>query len=221
MIMKTAPSILAADMLKVGEEMIRAEKAGAHMLHADVMDGVYVPNISFGFDFIKAVRSVSSLTIDAHMMTVCPGKYIKELKAAGADIVTVHHDIGTADEVKKILSDIRGAGMKAALALRPKFPASDIEEFLPYIDMALVMTVEPGFGGQSFMADMLPKIREIRKMAPSLDIQVDGGINAETAALCAEAGANIFVVGTASFRAPDMKAALDGIIEAVKEYEVK
>lgn len=220
MIMKTAPSILAADMLKVGEEMIRAESSGANMLHADVMDGVYVPNISFGFDFIKAVRSVSNLPIDAHMMTVCPGKYINELKAAGADIVTVHHDIGDASEVKQILADIRAAGMKAAIALRPKFPASDIEKFLPYIDMALVMTVEPGFGGQSFMSDMLPKIREIREMAPTLDIQVDGGINAQTAALCAEAGANIFVVGTASFRAPDMAKALSDITDAVKEYEV-
>ncbi len=218
--MKTAPSILACDMLKVGEEMIRAEKSGANMLHADVMDGVYVPNISFGFDFIKAVNSVSDLPIDAHMMTVCPEKYINELKAAGADIVTVHHDIGTVEDVTETLISIRNAGMKAALALRPKFPASDLIPFLPYIDMALVMTVEPGFGGQSFMADMLPKIREIREMAPGLDIQVDGGINADTAGLCAEAGANIFVVGTASFRAPDMAAALSGIMNSVRNYEV-
>ena len=211
-----APSILACDMTRLGEEMMRAEKSGADMLHADVMDGVYVPNISFGFDFISAVHKSSSLPIDAHMMTVVPGKYIGELKKAGAVSVTVHHDIAPADEVVKILQNIRGEGLRAAIALRPKFPAEDILPFLPYIDMALVMTVEPGFGGQKFMRDMLPKIEKIRGFAPDLDIQVDGGINAETAALCAAAGANIFVVGTASFRAPDMKDAIDKIREAAR-----
>ena len=175
------------------------------------MDGVYVPNISFGFDFIAAMRRSSSLPIDVHMMTICPGKYVKELKECGAASVTVHHDIGTVDEVVKVLKDIKEAGMRAAIALRPKFPAKDIIPFLPYIDMALVMTVEPGFGGQSFMEDMLPKIREIRELAPELDIQVDGGIKAATASLCVGAGANVFVVGTASFRAPDMKEAIDEI----------
>ena len=203
-----APSILACDMTKLGEEMARAEASGADWLHADVMDGVYVPNISFGFDFIAAAHRSSSLPIDAHMMTVCPGKYIKELKESGSSSVTVHHDIGTEDEVISVLKDIKGAGMRAAIALRPKFPAEDIIPFLPYIDMALVMTVEPGFGGQSFMHDMLSKIEKIRSFAPSLKIQVDGGIKAETASLCAGAGANVFVVGTASFRAPDMKEAV-------------
>ncbi len=206
-----APSILACDMTRLGEETARAETSGSDWLHADVMDGVYVPNISFGFDFIAAMRRSSSLPIDVHMMTICPGKYVKELKECGAASVTVHHDIGTVDEVVKVLKDIKEAGMRAAIALRPKFPAKDIIPFLPYIDMALVMTVEPGFGGQSFMEDMLPKIREIRELAPELDIQVDGGIKAATASLCAGAGANVFVVGTASFRAPDMKEAIDEI----------
>ena len=206
-----APSILACDMTRLGDEMKRAEASGADWLHADVMDGVYVPNISFGFDFIAAMRRSSSLPIDVHMMTICPGKYVKELKECGAASVTVHHDIGTVDEVVKVLKDIKEAGMRAAIALRPKLPAKDIIPFLPYIDMALVMTVEPGFGGQSFMEDMLPKIREIRELAPELDIQVDGGIKAATASLCAGAGANVFVVGTASFRAPDMKEAIDEI----------
>lgn len=198
-------------MTRLGDEMKRAEKSGADVLHADVMDGVYVPNISFGFDFIGAVHESSSLPIDCHMMTFCPGKYVKELKACGAAGVTVHHDIAETSEVIKILWDIKNEGMKAAVALRPKFPASDILPFLPYIDMALVMTVEPGFGGQKFMTDMLPKIKEIRDAAPELDIQVDGGINEMTSALCAEAGANIFVVGTASFRAPDMGEAISKI----------
>lgn len=206
-----APSILACDMTRLGDEMKRAEASGSDWLHADVMDGVYVPNMSFGFDFIAAVHRSSSLPIDVHMMTVCPGKYIKELKECGAFSVTVHHDIGSTEEVIAVLEDIKSAGMRAAVALRPKFPAEDILPFLPYIDMALVMTVEPGFGGQSFMEDMIPKIRKIREFAPDIDIQVDGGIKASTAPLCAEAGADVFVVGTASFRAPDMKEAIDEI----------
>ena len=221
--MKTfiAPSILACDMQKLGEEMRRAERAGADVLHADVMDGVYVPNISFGFDFIKAVDKAVGIPIDVHMMTVCPQKYIRELKDAGADNVTVHHDTASRDEIIKTVWAIKNEGMKASVALRPKFPAEDIEPFLPYIDMALVMTVEPGFGGQKFMSDMLPKIAKIRSMAPRLDIQVDGGINEETAALCAKAGANVFVVGTASFRAPDMKSAITKIRRAAEKYEVE
>ncbi len=215
-----APSILACDMLAVGREMKRAASSGADILHADVMDGVYVPNISFGFDFIKAAGSVVDIPVDVHMMTVCPQKYIKELKDSGACSVTIHHDIAPEPDVIKALWEIKNEGMRAAVALRPKFPASDIEPFLPYIDMALVMTVEPGFGGQKFMEDMLPKIRKIRDAAPDIDIQVDGGINEATAALCAEAGANVFVVGTASFRAPDMKEAIKKIRRAAEKFEV-
>ncbi len=211
-----APSILACDMARLGDEMKRATESGADMLHADVMDGVYVPNISFGFDFISAVHRSSDLPIDVHMMTVCPGKYIKELKEAGAASVTVHHDIGGTEEVIKILKDIRDAGMRSAVALRPKFPAEDVVPFLPYVDMILVMTVEPGFGGQSFMEDMLPKIRRIREMAPAVPIQVDGGIKAATAKSCAAAGADVFVVGTASFKAPDMKSAIEEIRESAR-----
>ncbi len=201
--------------------MKRAEESGADWLHADVMDGVYVPNISFGFDFIKAAKSAASIPVDVHMMTVCPQKYIKELKACGADSVTIHHDIAPESDIIKALWEIKNEGMRAAIALRPKFPAEDIKPYLPYIDMALVMTVEPGFGGQKFMSDMLPKIAAIREMSPDVDIQVDGGINQETASLCAEAGANVFVVGTASFRAPDMKEAIDKIRLSAGKYEVE
>lgn len=216
-----APSVLACDMLSVGDEIKRAVNAGADMLHLDVMDGVYVPNISFGFDFIKAVGTVSDIPLDVHMMTVCPQKYIDVLKKAGSCNVTVHHDIAERETVIETLCAIRSAGMKASIALRPKYSASYVIPFLPYADMVLVMTVEPGFGGQSFMEDMLPKIREIRKLAPDVDIQVDGGINKNTAALCADAGANVFVVGTASFGAPDMKAAIDDVRKAVSGSEVK
>lgn len=208
---KISPSVLACDTLRVGEEIKRAVASGADMMHLDIMDGVYVPNMSFGFDFIRAVGTVSSVPLDVHMMTSCPQNYIDVLKEAGADNVTIHHDIADEETVIKALKDIKAAGMKASISLRPKFPAEDIVPYLPYIDMVLVMTVEPGFGGQSFMSDMLGKIRKIREMSPGIDIEVDGGINKETAGLCAAAGANVFVVGTASFGARDMKEAIDEI----------
>jgi len=211
-----APSILAGDMGRLAAECRRAEETGADILHADVMDGVYVPNISFGFDVIAAMSGSCSLPIDVHMMTVCPQKYIKELKDCGAASVTIHHDIAPEDEVKAALVAIKEAGMRSAIALRPAFPAEDVFPFLPYIDMALVMTVEPGFGGQSFMEDMLPKIAAIREASFDLDIEVDGGINAATGAKCAEAGANVFVAGTSLFRAPDMKEAIKELRKNIK-----
>lgn len=219
--MLIAPSVLACNVLDLRSEIKRAEDSGADMLHLDIMDGVYVPNMSFGFDFIKSVAGASKIPADVHMMTCCPGKYIDELKAAGADNVTIHHDITGIDEVTiATLKDIKSKGMKASVALRPKFPAEDLLPFLPYIDMALVMTVEPGFGGQKFMADMLDKIAKIREMAPHLDIQVDGGINAETAALCAKSGANVFVAGTSLFGAADMKGAVEKMKESIRKNEV-
>lgn len=212
----TAPSVLACNMLKIGDEINRASASGADMIHADVMDGIYVPNISFGFDVIKSIASITSLPIDAHMMTAAPGKYIEKLHECGADIVSFHNDAAAdEDEVRRILSDIKRCDMKCALALRPIFSADTVLPYLDILDMVLVMTVEPGFGGQSFMGDMLDKIKVIReyidRCGRDIRIEVDGGINDETAALCAAAGADTFVVGTASFRATDMKAALDKI----------
>lgn len=212
----TAPSVLACDMLRIGDEINKAAAAGADMIHADVMDGIYVPNISFGFDVIKSIASITSLPIDAHMMTAVPGKYIGKLRECGADIVSFHNDaVADENEVRRILEDIKRCDMKCALALRPAFSAETVLPYLDILDMVLVMTVEPGFGGQSFMHDMLDKIKTIRDYIDASDrevrIEVDGGINVDTAALCAAAGADTFVVGTASFRSPNMRAALDGI----------
>lgn len=210
--MLTAPSLLACDFLHLEDEVIRAEKSGSDWLHLDVMDGVYVPNLSFGFDIISKLRTVSNLYFDVHMMTVCPEKYLEVLKKAGASSVNIHSDVLSKEKTIETLKAIKALGMDAAVALKPKVAAEEIADFIPYCDMVLVMTVEPGFGGQKFMSDMMPKVKAIREMAnavkPELNIQVDGGVSAANIAQCAEAGANVFVVGTSSFRAPDMQAAL-------------
>ena len=218
----TSPSVLACDFLHLEDEIRRADAAGSDWLHCDVMDGMFVPNMSFGFDTIRAINTVSDLPLDVHMMTCVPQNYLDALKAAGADIVTIHNDIALSeDELHEVLKNIHERGMKAAMSLKPKFPAETVFPFMDELDMVLIMTVEPGFGGQKFMPDMLEKIANVRRkaneMGKDMDIQVDGGINAPNAALAAAYGANVFVVGTASFRAPDMKVALDDVKKAAEE----
>ena len=212
----TAPSIFAADLLHLENEIKKTEAAGADMIHFDVMDGVYVPNISLGFDFLHAIRKTTNLPIDAHMMTVRPEVYIERLAKEGADIVTVHSDIADEEKIKTMLMDIHSFGMMAAVALKPAVPAETILPYLDMLDMVLVMTVEPGFSGQSFM-DMTDKIRKVKEYIGDkpISIQVDGGINPETAAICAAAGANVFVCGSAAYKSADMKKTLDGIKGAV------
>lgn len=218
--MLTAPSLLACDFLHLEDEVRRAEQSCADWLHLDVMDGVYVPNLSFGFDIISKLRRVSNLYFDVHMMTVCPEKYLEVLQKAGANSVNIHSDVLSKEKTIETLQAIKSLGMDAAVALKPKVTASEIADFIPYCDMVLVMTVEPGFGGQKFMADMMPKVAEIRKMAdqvkPELRIQVDGGVSVTNIDQCAAAGANVFVVGTSSFKAPDMAVALSEMKAAVE-----
>jgi len=211
----TSPSIFAADLLHLEDEIKRTVEAGADMIHFDVMDGVYVPNVSLGFDFLSSIRKVTDLPIDVHMMTVRPEAYIERLANAGADIVTVHNDIGDEEKIKTMLIDIRSYGMMAAVALKPAVPAEAILPFIDMVDMVLVMTVEPGFSGQSFM-DMSDKIRKVKEYIGDLpiSIQVDGGINAETVKVCAAAGANVFVCGSAAYRSADMKKTLSDVKNA-------
>lgn len=221
---KTSPSLLACDFLHLADEVKRAEDSGCDMLHCDVMDGMYVPNISFGFDIIGKIHSITSLPLDVHMMTAAPQKYIDVLRDAGASSVTIHHDVMPKEELIETLKYIKSLGMKAAVSLKPAYPASVAFDFVPYCDMILVMTVEPGFGGQKFMTSMLPKIKELREYLnvnnPGCDIQVDGGVGETTVADCAAAGANVFVVGTASFRAENMKNAITTITDiAEKAYK--
>jgi len=217
---RIAPSLLAADFTHLADEIRRAEAAGADLLHCDVMDGVYVPNISFGFPVIRQIAKITALPLDVHMMTSCPGKYVDVLAESGASIVTVHSDAVEPEEAARTLAAIREAGMIPALALRPGCPAEDILPYAADVGMILVMTVEPGFGGQSFMADMMPKVCRVRALLdeinPACAIEVDGGIGDKTVREAACAGADTFVVGTASFRAPDMGEAVSSIRESAE-----
>ena len=201
---KIAPSILSADFSKMGEEVRSLEASGADLVHCDVMDGVFVPNITFGIKMVEDLRKVTSLPLDCHLMIVNPEKYVDKFAAAGADIITVHYE-ACKDKLADVLQQIKNAGVKCGAVINPDTPVSAIADVIPLCDMVLVMSVFPGFGGQKFIPSVLDKVREIRAIADGLgqelDIQIDGGINAETALLAREAGANILVAGNAVFKA--------------------
>ena len=199
--MKIAPSMLACDFTRMGEEVRRITRAGADWVHLDVMDVGFVPNISFGPAVIAALRKETDLPFDVHLMIQQPLFYIPHFAKAGADLITFH--VESESPVRETLQAIHKAGCRAGLVLKPGTPAQAVKEYLPDCDLVLIMTVEPGFGGQAFMADMMPKVRAIKSWAPQMTMEVDGGINKETIRLCAESGADVAVAGTSVFRAPD------------------
>lgn len=207
--MKTlAPSILAADMLNLGNEIKKIEASGSKYIHIDVMDGVFVPNISFGMPVISAIRKMTNLMLDVHAMIVSPNKYIDDFVNCGADIITFHYEALDHNSILEAINKIHKFRKKAGISIKPSTKADEIFKYINLVDMVLVMTVEPGFGGQSFMHDTMQKVSDIRNYAnnigKSLDIQVDGGINAETIKIADNAGANIFVLGTAFFKSKEL-----------------
>ena len=207
---KISPSILSCDYSKMGEEFKRMEECGADWLHIDVMDGHFVPNITLGAPIVKCMRKCSSLVFDVHLMISDPKKYIPDFVKAGADIITFH--IESDSPTGETIDLIRSLGCKAALSVKPKTPVEVVFPFLEKLSMVLVMTVEPGFGGQSFMADMLDKVKVLRaeceRRGLDTDIQVDGGINEQNAGLAVQSGANVLVAGSAVFGSKDAKATI-------------
>lgn len=208
---KISPSMLSCDFAKVGEELRSMKESGADMVHLDVMDGNFVTNISFGLSVIESIRKDSDMIFDVHLMIDRPERYAERFIKAGADILTFH--IEATEKSEEILKTIRSLGCKAAISVKPNTPAEAVFELLPLCDMVLVMTVEPGYGGQAFMPEMLGKISklkaEIDRLGLSCDIQVDGGINTETAKQAIAAGANILVAGSAVFKAADRRAVIE------------
>lgn len=207
---KVAPSILSADFANLGRDVAAIAASGADYVHFDVMDGNFVPNLSFGLPVLRDVRRVTSLPLDVHLMIDRPVRYVERFCDAGADIVTVHIEADSEENIRAALEHIRDKGKRPAVSLKPGTPAEAAAPYLPLCSLVLVMTVEPGFGGQSFMADMMPKVTAIRRMIddlnPGCELEVDGGVGLETGPLCAGAGANVFVAGSAFFKAEDQEA---------------
>ena len=207
--LKVAPSLLAANFAVLSQEVQRMESAGADLFHVDVMDGHFVPNLTIGPTVVQAVRESTTLPLDVHLMIQSPERFIERFAKAGASGLTIHVE-AAGKQTPALLQKIRGMGLRSGLALSPDTPLSKAVPFLPQVDMVLLMTVHPGFGGQSFLPSVLPKIAELRVIFQG-DIEVDGGINAETARQAVEKGANVLVAGTYLFKAADPKEAIQSL----------
>ena len=197
-----APSILSADFAELGVEIKRVEEAGAHLLHVDVMDGNFVPNLTIGMPVVKSIKPKAKIPLDVHLMIDKPERYVEEFIKSGSDYLTIH--VEATEDVEGCLKKIKFLGAKPGITLRPGTALKSIEKYLPLVDLVLVMAVEPGFGGQSFMADQLDKVKELvqmRKNNPTkFLIEIDGGVNVDTAKLCWQAGCDILVAGSAVFK---------------------
>ena len=206
---KVSPSILSADFVNLERDIRALSPAGADYVHVDVMDGLFVPNITIGIPVVAAIRKITELPLDVHLMIDRPIRYVDDFCKAGSDILTIHVEADTEENTLAALKRIRENGVRAAISVKPKTPAEAVLPFIPYCDLILVMTVEPGFGGQSFMEDMMPKLRKIRTFIdaqkPDCELEVDGGINEITARICRAHGANVLVAGSAYFKHPDKK----------------
>jgi len=207
-----SPSILSADFANLERDIHLVENAGADWIHVDVMDGHFVPNITIGVPVVKSLKKVTTLPLDVHLMIENPEQYVDAFAAAGADILTFHYEAVAEPEILPLINKIKALGVKAGISIKPKTLPEVLEKYLQEVDMVLVMTVEPGFGGQKFMSDCADKIEYIRQNAPDeLIIQVDGGINGETGSVCVKKGANSLVAGSYIYNSQDVKAAVNSL----------
>ena len=202
-----APSILSCDYMNMQRDFAYCKECGVKWLHVDIMDGHFVPNLSFGYSLVQSMRPITDLVLDVHLMITEPIKYVENFCKAGADYLTIHVEADTPENIKKTLELIRSFGVKPGIVVKPKTPAEAVAEYLPMVDLVLVMTVEPGFGGQKFMADMMPKVKKLREMLdkvnPACHLEVDGGVDLNTCVTCKENGADVLVAGSAYFKSAD------------------
>lgn len=210
-----SPSILSADFVNLESDLTETAKCGAKWLHVDNMDGTFVPNLAFGYSSVKAIRKITDLVLDVHLMIDKPIRYVEQFCAAGSDYLTIHVEADTPENTMAALKKIRELGVKPGIVVKPKTPAEAVAPYLEMVDLVLVMTVEPGFGGQKFMADMMPKLKQLRTMLdqvnPACHLEVDGGVDLVTAEICKENGADVLVAGSAFYGSPDRRAFVEQI----------
>ena len=212
---KSSPSILSADFVNLERDIRMVQAAGADYLHIDVMDGCFVPNITIGIPVVSAIKKITDLVLDVHLMIDRPIRYVDDFCKAGSDILTIHAEADTVENNIAALKRIRENGVRAGVSIKPGTPVEALASYWGLMDLILIMTVEPGFGGQKFMADMMPKVSALRQIIdekyPGVELSIDGGVNLDTGKLCAQAGADVLVAGSALFKAQDIPAFIQGI----------